>query len=422
MDIGVVGCGYVGLTTGVGLALSGHNVTAVDIDSKRVRVIKAKKTPFFDPGIEKALAEDIPFRATTSIGALKKAAAIFICVGTPSHVTGTPDLRGLRAAAESIGGIMKKGSYKSIAIRSTVPPGTTERILLPIMEKYSGLKGGKDFGLVMNPEFLQEGRALWDFQSPHRIVIGQYDSRSGDTIEAAYSGIKAPVLRTDLAVAEMGKLASNAFLATKISFINEIGLLCNFFGIDTYAVADIMGKDPRIGQNFLRAGIGFGGSCLPKDLGFLISATELQLPLLEAVRVVNESQVGHILQMVTKMQHNLADRNIGVLGLAFKPGVSDVRESPAINIIFQLLQRDANVIAYDPMAMEETRERFGDRIQYAADAQEVISNSELVLLLTEWGEFQQAGIYEGKRLIDGRRGVDPREARAVCQDYRGLYW
>lgn len=425
MNIGIVGCGYVGLITAVGFVLKGHNVVAVDIDKDRVKGLNDNKPPFFEPGLEEALQNANNLRVTDVPEALKDTDIIFICVGTPVFVTGDPDICALQYAVKMLGEVMAgPNGYKVIVIRSTVPPGMTA-ILAMSLQEHSGKKLGKDFGLAMNPEFLQEGRALEDFNKPNRIVIGQFDDKSGDAVVEAFSGFPAPIIRTTIPTAELSKLVCNAFLAAKISFINEIGALCNEFGIDAYAISEIMGDDPRIAPGFLRAGIGFGGSCLPKDLQLLLHSARrkgISMPIIEAVRLVNKAQIDRVMNLVHEYEPELRGVPVGVLGLAFKPGVSDVRESPALAIIFQLLQHDAKVIAYDPMANPEAYAHFGDRIEYADSAEDVIRASSVILILTDWPEFAQHCIYTGKKVIDGRRVLDPQRAHQVCELYEGLYW
>ena len=425
MNIGIVGCGYVGLITAIGFALKEHNVVAVDIDTDRVKGLNNSRPPFFEPGLEEALQNASTLRFSETPKVLSEAEIVFICVGTPVVITGDPDLRALQYAMKMLGEVMSGPSeYKVIVVRSTVPPGMTAKLSVDL-QKHSGKKLGKDFGLAMNPEFLQEGRALEDFTKPNRIVIGEFDDKSGNAVAKAYEGFPAPIIRTTIATAELSKLACNAFLATKISFINEIGTLCNEFSIDTYAISEIMGDDPRIAPGFLRAGLGFGGSCLPKDLQLLLHSAKEQgiaMPIIEAAQAVNKAQIGRMINLVCEYEPELRDVPVGVLGLAFKPGVSDIRESPALAVIYQLLQRDAKVIAYDPMANSEAYEFFGDRIEYADSPADVVRACDIILILTDWPEFAQHCYYTGKKVFDARRVLEPWRAGQVCKYYVGLYW
>jgi UDPglucose 6-dehydrogenase len=300
-------------------------------------------------------------------------------------------------------------------VKSTVVPGTTDDLIIPILEA-SGKKIGRDFGVCVNPEFLSEGKAIKDFMNPARIIIGEYDSRSGDVLSQLCHSLEAPVMRTSLKAAEMIKLASNTFLATKISYINEIGNICKRLGIDTYEVARGMGFDDRIGSKFLNAGVGFGGSCLPKDLWMLIAkARELhyQPRLLEAVSQLNDEQALRMIDLL-KRHVPLKGAVVGLLGLAFKPDTDDIRDSRAIIIAETLLQEGAGIKAYDPLAADNFKKVF-PQISYVS--REAVLNADAILILTEWEEF--SGIdYSGKIVIDGRRVEKAMKARI----YEGLSW
>ena len=303
-------------------------------------------------------------------------------------------------------------------MKSTVLPRTTEDIVLPILEKYSRKKAGKDFGLGMNPEFLREGIAINDFLNPDRIVIGYYDNKSRDYLKKLYDVFSCPKVETSLSAAEMIKYTSNSFLSTKISFANEIGNICKKLGIDTYEVFKGVGLDNRINPSFFNSGIGFGGSCFPKDLYALIAKAEEieQEPrLLRAVMEVNENQPKKMLDLMEKYML-LDGKNIGVLGLAFKPDTDDIRGSRAIPIIESLLEKGANVIAYDPKAMDNFKELF-PQIKYAKSAEEVL-NSDAVFTTVEWKEFNNLD-FTGKIVIDGRR---IEEAEKKADIYEGVCW
>ena len=291
----------------------------------------------------------------------------------------------------------------------------TENLVIPLLEK-SGKKAGKDFGVCMSPEFLQEGRGIYHFMNPSRIIIGEYDKKSGDLLESLHERLNAPVMRTNLRTAEMIKLASNSFLATKISFINEIGNICKKLGIDTYDVARGMGMDDRIGEKFLNAGIGFGGSCLPKDLRILMSGAResgYHPDLLQEVSDLNENQALKPVELLKKHM-TLKGATVGILGAAFKPGTDDIRDSRAIKVAEVLLDEGASVKAYDPLAIDN----FIKAVPKAVRAsKEEVMNCDAVMILTEWDEFKELD-YRGKIVIDGRRIEKAREARI----YEGVCW
>jgi UDPglucose 6-dehydrogenase len=303
-------------------------------------------------------------------------------------------------------------------VKSTVLPGTTQDLVLPLLEQSSGKKAGTDFGLAMNPEFLREGVAIQDFLTPDRIVIGCYDERSRATLRELYKNFSCPLVETTLSAAEMIKYASNAFLATKISFINEIGNLCKKLDIDTYQVATGMGLDTRIGRPFLDSGIGWGGSCFPKDVNALIAwADEINEParIIKSVKAVNTDQPLRLIKILQKHIPHLKGKTIGILGLAFKPDTDDIRESRAIPIVQELLRSKAHIKAYDPQAMENFKTLY-PTIEYCTKATEVLS-SDALLIVTKWKEFTTLN-YQGKIVIDGRRLDEAKKATI----YEGVCW
>jgi UDPglucose 6-dehydrogenase len=343
---------------------------------------------------------------------------IFICVGTPSKQDGSIDLTQLRQASEDIARNLR-GEYPVIVVKSTVVPGTTESTVIPTVERISGRKAGKGFGVCVNPEFLREGRALEDFFHPDRVVIGELTRREGDMLERPYGDFRCPILRTNLRTAEMIKYASNAFLAARVSLINEIGNLCKLLGIDTREVARGVGLDKRIGPHFLSSGIGFGGSCFPKDVKALIAKGRemgYEMEILRAVLEVNEDQPLRLIPLLEKHLGRLEGKRIGVLGLAFKPDTDDVREAPSLKVVSHLLRMGAKVRAYDPKATENFKKHFPN-IEYCASAREVL-DSDAVLILTEWQEFEKLD-YSGKIVVDGR-GVEA--ARKTAKIYEGVCW
>ena len=310
-------------------------------------------------------------------------------------------------------------------VKSSVVPGTTENIVTPILEKGSGRKAGKDLGVAMNPEFLREGRAVLDFMNPDRIVIGASDSGSAEVLERLYSKFRCPVIRTTPGTAEMIKYASNAMLATKISFINEIGNLCKKLGIDTYEVADGMGLDGRIGRQFLDSGIGYGGSCFPKDVRAIAAASRkggMKLSILESVEDVNRNQPLKMIEILKRKLPALRNKTVAVLGLAFKPGTDDIREAPSLRIVEALVAGGANVRAHDPQAAENFRKVFPG-IVYCGSVEDALEAADACLLLTEWPEYRELAEEDfkpmrGKVIIEGRRILD----RKKVKNFEGVCW
>jgi len=349
----------------------------------------------------------------------------FICVDTLSRSDGGIDLSHVRDSAREIGRVLAKvRSYHLVVVKSTVVPGTTEGTIIPTLEKYSSKKVGRDFGVATNPEFLQEGKALHCFLNPVRIIIGEHDRRAGDILQEIYQDFSAPILRTDIKTAEMIKYAANAFLATRISFINEIGNMCKKLGIDIYEVAKGVGYDPRIGNKFLDAGIGFGGSCLPKDLEALIfRAGELNYTaeLLQSVSKMNKEQPLRLVEIARKRLGSLENKVVAILGLAFKPNTDDIRQAPALSIIARLLAEGATVKVYDPKAMPSAKRLLPGHIKFCDSAPDTIAGSDCVLIATEWDEFKDENLYAGKLVIDGRRTLNPEKAKQLCQ-YEGVCW
>jgi len=431
MHVTVIGVGYVGLCTGVGLALKGHNVTGITTTADKAVMINDGKSPIFEEGLELHLKECLSkgtFRSTINIdSAVKAAEVIFICVGTPSSDDGKINLSQIKSASISIGQAFKNtSSYKAIIVKSTVVPGTTEEVVLPLIEEYSEKKVGIDFGLGMNPEFLREGKAMDDFLNPDRIVIGSYDEKSASTAKKIYNLFNAPIIETDIQTAEMIKYASNSFLATKISFMNELGNLCKKLKIDTYEVAKGMGLDSRISPHFLQAGIGYGGSCFPKDTKALIfkaRETDSQMRILEYVEEINYKQRFMILDMLkSKMNFDLKEKNIAILGLAFKAGTDDMRDSPSIDIINELHKQGARIKAYDPQAIINAK-KIMPFVQYLNSPQEVLRNADACLVLTEWPEFsaltdEDFNLMADKIVMEGRKILDPQKVSG----YEGVCW
>ncbi|MFH1695150.1 MAG: UDP-glucose/GDP-mannose dehydrogenase family protein [Candidatus Micrarchaeota archaeon] len=421
MKITVVGTGYVGLITGVGLALKGHEVTCIDNNSEKVEKINNKIPPIFEDGLQEALNKVIPSKLSASTD-LEKAVldsdVSFICVGTPCDEKGKCDLSAVQAVSKGIGSALKKkNDFHVVVVKSTVVPSTTEKIVLPLLEEFSGKKLG-EFGLCMNPETLREGFALQDFLNPDRIILGIHDEKTKNVLNEVYSSFSSPKFFCGFSEAEMIKYASNSLLATKISFINELGNICKKLEIDTYVVSKGIGLDKRISPHFLNAGLGFGGSCFPKDVSALIAQGKslgVNTFLLDSVMKVNELQPKIFLDLI-KSKTEIKGKKIAVLGLAFKAGTDDVRESRAIPLIKMLLQEKALVFAHDPKAEENMKKEFPE-ITYADSPQKIIDSSEIVLILTDWPDFSSLD-FKDKLVFDARKIFN--ELKPL--NYEGLCW
>lgn len=420
--ISIIGCGYVGCVTGVCLADLGKEVVLVDVDPDKIDAIKNLQSPIYEPGLEELISKNNNrILATMDFNsAIEDTDLTFIAVGTPSLKDGSIDLKYVLEACETTGKMLKKkDDFHTVIVKSTVFPGTTEGIVRKVLEKNSGKTAGENFGLGVNPEFLREGSAVADFLSPDRVVIGANDPKTIDILRDIYTFAESSLLFTSITAAETIKYASNAFLAIKISFANQIGNLCKALGIDSQEVFKGVGMDSRIGPAFFRTGIGFGGSCFPKDVRALVSgAKELGecLTILDAVLVANEAQPLRLLSLLHQHIPEINGKTVGVLGLAFKPFTDDIRESRAIPIVGALLSSGAIVIAYDPAAMDNFRRTF-PQITYALSASEVL-NADVVLIVTEWDEFEDLD-YRGKIVIDGRRIEAARQNAAI---YEGVCW
>lgn len=420
--ISIVGTGYVGLCTAVGFASKGYKVVTSTHDSEKAKLINEGTPPFFEPGLEKLLRKAVKKGWLRCVldreEAVTNSGATIISVSTPSEPNGSINLQFIKRSAREIGeALYKKDAYHLVVVKSTVVPGTSENLVKPIVEKSSGKRCGVDFGLCMNPEFLREGSALYDTFHPDRIIIGEYDKESGGTLESLYRDFLGeeipPIIRTNLPTAELIKYANNAFLATKVSFINTVANICQEIPkADVTAVAEGIGLDKRIGHLFLNAGLGYGGSCLPKDVKAVIAfSRSLGYPpaLFEAVEDVNNVQPYRAVKLAKKHIGDLKDKRVAVLGLAFKPDTDDMREAVSIKVINKLLEEGANIVAYDPKAVVNARQIFGNRIEYASSSIECLNDAECCIIVTEWEEFRQLGpedfIRQMKRplVIDGRR-------------------
>ena len=392
MKICVVGSGYVGLVTGACLADFGMQVTGVDKDEKKVEALLGGEIPIFEPGLPTLVHRNMKkghLRFTTDLGpAIEEATAVFIAVGTPPLPDGSADLTFIRQVAQSIGEHLN--GYKVVITKSTVPAGTGQMVE-KIVRQHSG--GRHDFAVVSNPEFLREGSAIDDFRHPERVVIGSRDPRAIEIMLDIYSPLKVndvPFVITDVESAELIKYASNGFLATKISFINEVAALCESFGADVEVVARGMGLDSRIGPKFLHPGPGFGGSCFPKDTRAVAQIAQqkgLRFRIIEAVLEANEETKARMLVKIRKTLGDLKGKTIGILGLSFKPETDDIRESPSLPILAGLLAEGATIRAFDPEAMPNCQEIFPN-ITYCENAYEAADGADALVIVTEWNQFR----------------------------------
>jgi UDPglucose 6-dehydrogenase len=429
-NIAVIGTGYVGLVTGACLAELGNNVVCVDTDSKKIAGLRAGKMPFFEPGLQElvarnARAERIVF-ATDATPAIAAASVVFIAVGTPMGEDGHADLQYVREAARSIACALSDGDHKVVVNKSTVPVETGDLVAAIIRES---VQASDAVSVVSNPEFLREGSAISDFMQPDRIVIGVSDERSAQVMKELYAPLAAQIFVTDVRTAEMIKYTANAFLATKISFVNEIANICAKVGADVKAVVAAAGADSRIGTAFLNPGLGFGGSCFPKDLKALSKIAEsygVRPAILQAVLDVNERQISNLTLQLEELLGGLRGKHVAVFGLAFKPNTDDVRESPAIHLIESLIAAGARISAHDPEALETAREVLGDSVRYVANCYEAVHDADALVVATDWNEYKQidfgviARLMRGRTLLDGRNLYDAEEVRAAGFDYRGI--
>ena len=417
MKITVVGTGYVGLVTGTCLAETGNTVTCVDIDENKVARLKDGKMPIYEPGLEKLfernLKEERLFFTTNLAEGIKEAQIIFLALPTPPGGDGSADLRFVLGVAEEIGKLLS--DYKIIINKSTVPVGTAEKVKEAIAKNYQGA-----YDVVSNPEFLREGVAVDDFMKPDRIVIGTQSERAKKLLEQLYSPYVRqgnPIIFMDERSSELTKYAANSFLATKISFMNEVAQLCERLGADVDMVRRGIGSDDRIGKRFLFPGIGYGGSCFPKDVQALVhSSWEVgyDFRILDAVMDVNERQKTHLVTKIkTYFDDELQGRHFALWGLAFKPNTDDIREAPALYIIDELLKAGASVNAYDPEAMENVKNVLGDKISYSHNQYDALKEADALIIATEWNEFRtpdfikivsnmkRKAIFDGRNLFDG---------------------
>jgi UDPglucose 6-dehydrogenase len=419
--IGVIGSGYVGLVTAAGFAQLGVEVYCVDIDRAKIEQLERGEVPIYEPGLAELIAanrERLHF-STVLDDAVERARLLFVCVGTPPTASGDADLTAVNAVVDAV---PASGDH-ALVMKSTVPCGTGRSLKRVLAEQGKG-----SMAYVSCPEFLKEGSAISDFMNPDRVVIGDDGDHAGDSVEALYAPLGATVLRTDVASAEMIKLAANAFLATKISFINEIANVCEETGADVLDVAHGVGLDDRIGPKFLHAGVGYGGSCFTKDvsaLKLLAANSGYHFQLLGAVIEVNELQKRRVVAKLQRHMGSLVGKRVAVLGLAFKPHTDDMRGASSLVLAARLEAEGAIVRAYDPVAEEEAK-KVMPQLSCASSALEVVADADAVVLVTEWPEFlaldwpEVAAAMTGTLVIDGRNALDPDAVRAAGLIYEGI--
>lgn len=424
----IVGVGYVGLTTGTCFADLGNQVVCLDINQERIDKLSRGEMPIYEPGLEELVQRNIAAKrlvfTTDYENAIDEADFIFIAVNTPPSPDGEADLSFVRTAAESIANVLKR--YAIIVNKSTVPVGTGDAVAEILQAR--GKKAGVDFDVVSNPEFLAEGTAVYDFQNPDRVVLGATNREAAEKVAQLYLPLRCTIMTTDLRTAEMIKYASNAFLATRVSFINEIATICERMGADVKEVAAGMGMDRRIGRAFLNAGVGYGGSCFPKDVKALTWMAEVNgchPQLLRSVMDINRDMRRQIVMKLREAFGNLRGKTIAIWGLAFKPNTDDVREAAAVEIIHLLQSDGAAVRAYDPVAMANARHQLRN-VTFCEDAYHAAEGADALVLVTEWNEFKQLNMLRVatsmKRpiLIDGRNIYDPGQMTQAGFTYRGV--
>ena len=435
MRIAVVGTGYVGLVTGTCLAETGVTVTCVDVDERKVEVLNGGGMPIWEPGLAELVARnrgDGRLFFTTSLGeAMRGADAVFIAVGTPPDEDGSADLRYVLEVAQEVGELLE--GYTVVVTKSTVPVGTNYRVRETVREALEKRGAEVEFDVASNPEFLKEGDAVNDFMHPDRVVIGVESDRARRVMERLYHVFalnSVPLLFMDILSAEMTKYAANSMLATRISFMNEMALLCERVGADVEAVKQGMGSDSRIGRKFLNAGCGYGGSCFPKDVKALVRTGRergVELEVLEAVERVNERQKGVLFEKIAgRFGKDLRGLCFALWGLAFKPGTDDMREAPSLVLMRQLVEAGARVRVFDPVAMDECRRRVGDAVEYAEGMYEALEGADALVVVTEWPEFKIPKFtfveraLRRKVIFDGRNIYDPVQMREFGYEYYGI--
>lgn len=430
MHIAVIGTGYVGLVSGACFAEFGTDVICVDVDAAKIEKLNNGVIPIYEPGLDTIVKKNVEagrLHFTTDIkAAVEQAQVVFLAVGTPPQADGSPDMSYYRQAAKDVAEAMN--GYKVLVTKSTVPVGTGKWLRTFVADN---LKIETEFGVASNPEFLREGAAIADFMRPDRVVIGSNEDRAVEVMKELYRPlylIETPIVITSLEAAELIKYAANAFLATKITFINEVANLCDAIGCDVHDVARGMGMDNRIGRKFLHPGPGYGGSCFPKDTRALTTVADqygVETRIVDAVIEANERQRDAMIPKIERLVGDLNGKKIGMLGLSFKPETDDMRESPAIEIIAELIKRGATVKAFDPVAMEESR-HFVTGIEYATDEYDAIDGADAMVIVTEWNQFRALDLERVKslltspRIADLRNIYEPKEMREMGFEYVGV--
>lgn len=430
MHIAVIGTGYVGLVSGACFAEFGIDVTCVDVDATKIEKLDNGIIPIYEPGLDQIVEKNVKagrLHFTTDIkSAVEGALVVFLAVGTPPKDDGSPDMSYYQQAAKDVAEAMN--GYKVLVTKSTVPVGTGKWLREFVS---ANLITPTEFGVASNPEFLREGAAIEDFMRPDRVVIGSNEERAIEVMKELYRPlylIETPIVITSLEAAELIKYAANAFLATKITFINEIANLCDAIGCDVHDVARGMGMDNRIGRKFLHPGPGYGGSCFPKDTRALTTVADqfgVETRIVDAVIDANERQREAMIPKVEKLVGDLAGKQVGVLGLSFKPETDDMRESPAIEIIHGMIKRGAKVKAFDPVAMDESK-HFINGIEYGTDEYDAISGADVLVIITEWNQFRALDMEKVKELLNAPKIVDlrniyePSDMRELGFEYIGV--
>jgi UDPglucose 6-dehydrogenase len=430
MRIAVIGTGYVGLVTGACFAEFGVDVTCVDVDVTKIEKLKNGVIPIYEPGLDNLVEKNVKagrLHFTTEIGsAVEQAEVVFLAVGTPPQPDGTPDMSFYRQAAKDVAEAMN--GYKVLVTKSTVPIGTGKWLRQFVSEN---LKQPTEFGVASNPEFLREGAAIDDFMRPDRVVIGSNEDRAIEVMKELYRPlylIETPIVITSLEAAELIKYAANAFLATKITFINEVANLCDAIGCDVHDVARGMGMDNRIGRKFLHPGPGYGGSCFPKDTRALTTVADqfgVETRIVDAVIEANERQRDVMIPKIEKLVGEISGKKFGVLGLSFKPETDDMRESPAVDIIKLIQSKGGSVKAFDPVAMEEAKHCL-DNVELAADEYDAIEGADALVIITEWNQFRALNMKRVKELLNSPKVIDlrniyePEDMRELGFEYVGV--
>ena len=429
MKITVVGTGYVGLVVGACLAETGNDVACVDVDERKIRGLRRGRVPIYEPGLEELVRRNQTEKRLVFSTAVSRASrgseVIFIAVGTPPGEDGSADVQYVLAAARELARAMR--DYTVVAVKSTVPVGTAERV-----QEVIGRETSHPFSVVSNPEFLKQGSAVEDFLKPDRVVIGTSDTRAQElmqTLYAPFTRTGAPIVVMDCASAELSKYAANAMLATRVSFMNEIANVCERFGANVDAVRQVVASDRRIGPSFLFPGIGYGGSCFPKDVQALVSSARkggYAFRILEAVEAVNSSQKRRLFEKMRDVLGPLDGKRIALWGLSFKPRTDDMREAPSITMVDALLEAGATVVAYDPRAQRTARAIFGSRITLVSRGYDALQRADALGILTEWNEFREPDFSRMRSLMrapvifDGRNLFDLQQMRTHGFSYHSI--